>query len=93
MRLQDPSVINASIVSATQGNYGNFHLTEKTKGNRLSISPFMPLYWFFDLAAVAERNLFLRELRRSETRLEAVTALAHCRQLISPRPASRIPLT
>jgi hypothetical protein len=91
-RSQDPSIINASIISAAQGKHGDFHLTEKTKGNRLYISPLMPLYWFFDLPAVAERNLFLRELRRSDTRLEAMTALAHCRQLIPSRPATRIPL-
>ncbi len=43
-RFQDPSVINSSIISAVQGHYGDYHLTEKNKGSRLWISPLMPLY-------------------------------------------------
>jgi hypothetical protein len=89
---QDPSVINASIVSAVQGNYGNYHLTDKTKGSRLWISPFMPLYWFFDLPAVAARCLLLPELRRSRSNAEALAALVRCRNILPQRPAARIPL-
>jgi len=36
---QEPSVINSSVISAVQGKYGNFHLTSKTNGSHLSISP------------------------------------------------------
>ena len=89
---QDPSVINASIVSAIQGNFGDFHLTEKTRGSRLWISPLMPIYWLFDLAAVAERNLFLPSLRRSTTFREALQAITECRGFLPSRPPSRIPL-
>lgn len=49
----DPSVINSSIISAVRGNYGDYHLTEKTKGSNLWISPLMPLYWFFDFDVIA----------------------------------------
>nr|CAA9292206.1 hypothetical protein AVDCRST_MAG63-4454 [uncultured Armatimonadetes bacterium] len=91
-RAQDPSVINASIVSAVEGNYGNFHLTEKTKNSRLWISPLMPIYWFFDLPAVAARNLFLPELGQSRTFGEAFQAVADCRARFPERPPSRIPL-
>jgi hypothetical protein len=55
----DPSVINASIISATRGHFGDFHLTEKTKNSTLWISPLMSLYWFFDFDVVVRRNLFL----------------------------------
>lgn len=91
-RLQEPSVINTSIVSAVQGEYGDFHATEKTKGSRLWISPLMPLYWFFDAQAVADRNLFLPELRHSQTRVEAMAAIAACRNRMPLRKAYRIPL-
>jgi hypothetical protein len=64
---QDPSVVNASIVSAVQGHFGDFHLTEKTHGSRLWISPLMPIYWFFDLRAVAESNTFVPALRTTES--------------------------
>jgi len=92
-RLQDPSVINASLISAVQGQYGNFHLTEKTKGSRLWISPLMPIYWFFDLPGVAERNLFLDDLRSTGTFSEALRATLMARARIRVRDAVRIPLT
>ncbi|MGQ0604904.1 MAG: DUF1152 domain-containing protein, partial [Anaerolineales bacterium] len=66
-RFHDPSVINSSLISAVQGQYGDYHLTEKTKGSRLWISPLMTLYWFFDLAAVARQNYFLPQLRGTHT--------------------------
>src|SRR6266568_8701488 len=68
---QPPSVINASVVSAVQGHFGDFHLTEKTRGSRLWISPLMPIYWFFELQAVVERNLFLADIRGADTFMEA----------------------
>jgi hypothetical protein len=90
---QDPSVINASIISAVQGRYGNYHLTEKTSGSRLWISPLMPLYWFFDLPAVADRNLFLPAIGSTETFHEAMRAFFSARSALTVRPPTRIPLT
>jgi hypothetical protein len=92
-RGQDPSVINASVVSAVRGHYGDFHLTEKTRGSRLWISPLMPIYWFFDLAAVAERNLFLPRIRHSESFRESLQAVAEIRQFVPTRKAAHIPLS
>ena len=43
---QDASVINSSIISSAQGYYGNYHLTQKTEGSLLWISPLMPIYCF-----------------------------------------------
>src|SRR5919108_783534 len=59
---QDPSVINSSIVSAVRGNYGDYHLTEKTKRSHLWISPLMPIYWFFDFDYVVKQNTLLPEI-------------------------------
>ena len=73
---QDPSVINSSIISAVQGHFGDYHLTEKTRGSSLSISPLMSLYWFFDLAAVCARNLFLGRLGETETFIDALRVYA-----------------
>ncbi len=89
---QDPSVINSSIVSAVQGHYGNYHLTEKTKGSRLWISPLMPLYWFFDLATVAQHNLYLAQFRNTDTFMDAVRAHMQYAGLVPKRPSERIPL-
>jgi hypothetical protein len=90
--LQPPSVINASVISAVQGNFGDFHLTEKTRGSRLWISPLMPIYWFFDFQAVVERNLFLADIRGADTFMEAAFAMLESRRRKSIRTATRIPL-
>jgi hypothetical protein len=71
---QDPSVINSSIISAVQGHYGNYHLTHKTRGSKLDISALMSIYWMFDLAAVAKRNLLVRDLRWTDSFNDAMRA-------------------
>ena len=89
---QDPSVINASVVSAVQGHFGDYHLTEKTRGSRLWISPLMALYWFFDLLTVAQHNLLLAALLTTTTPGEAVQATFALRRRVRPRMATRVPL-
>lgn len=91
-KLQDPSVINASLVSAVRGHFGNYHLTEKTEGSRLWISPLMPLYWFFTVQGVAERNLFLSALDETTTFHEAMREVLLMRRRMRIRPHSQIPL-
>lgn len=83
---QSPSVINASVVSAVNGRFGDFHLTEKTRGSRLWISPLMPMYWFFDVQAVANRNLFLSTLLGTNTYDEAVRVFTTWVQSRKQRP-------
>ncbi|MFP4439102.1 MAG: DUF1152 domain-containing protein [Chloroflexaceae bacterium] len=90
--VQDPSVINASIISAVRGEYGNYHLTPKTHGSRLWISPLMPLYWFFDFPVVAARHTVLPAVMDSVTFLDAIRAAMTVRQTLPIRPANRIPL-
>lgn len=89
----DTSVINASILSAVQGHYGNYHLTPKTRGSRLWISPLMSVYWFFALDQVAERNLLVECLTDTETFQEAIRVVLSARQLLKIRSHTSIPLT
>lgn len=90
---QDPSVINSSSISAVQGQYGDFHLTPKTRGSRLWISPPMALYWFFDLALVAQQNLWISEAGHTETFYDAAGLfLRYSRVAISPRERPQRPL-
>ena len=90
---QDPSVINASVVSAVQGHFGDYHLTKKTAGSRLWISPLMSLYWFFDLAAVAKRSLIYGQIQFTHSTRDAFMALAEARQFLDVRRYTKIPLT
>jgi hypothetical protein len=64
----ESSVINSSIISAVQGNFGDYHMTDKTSGSTLKISPLMPIYWFFDFEGVAKRNLLVEDVEFQWTR-------------------------
>ncbi len=89
---QQPSVINASVVSAARGNYGDYHLTERTRGSELWISPLMNLYWFFLVEAVAAQNLFLTELKTTRTMGDAFGATYEARERMELRKAMPIRL-
>jgi hypothetical protein len=89
---QDSSVINSSIVSAVQGHYGDYHLTKKTRGSRLWISPLMALYWFFDLSIVADQNDFLDELAETDTFMQGVMAYMAYLRRIERRAVTKVPL-
>jgi hypothetical protein len=90
---QQPSVINASIVSSVRGHFGDYHATERTKGSKLWISPLMSLYWFFDLHTVAKQNLFLEPLRETITDQDVAAVIYDARDSLILRPAKPIPLS
>lgn len=90
---QDASVINSSIISAVRGEFGNHHLTDKTAGSTLWISPLMPIYWFFDLPAVARRSLLYSALRYTDTAQDAWRAMMQFRRTTGIRRPTRIPLS
>lgn len=90
--LQDTSVISSSIISSVRGEYGNYHLTERTQGSQLWISPLMSLCWFFDFPIVAAQNLAIPAIRASSTFHEAIRAAMELRRRVSLRRARMIPL-
>ncbi len=89
---QDASVINSSVVSAVRGEFGNYHLTEKTRGSVLQISPLMTLYWFFDLATIADRSLIYEEIVDTDTVYDGFTAIARFLRQMPRRHARRLNL-
>lgn len=89
---QDPSVINSSIVSAARGNYGDYHLTEKTRNSHLWISPLMPVYWFFDFDCVVKQNMLLPEIEGTMLFRDALYKVIAKAEKISRRKEARIPL-
>jgi hypothetical protein len=89
---QDPSVINSSIVSAVRGHYGNYHLTEKTKNSRLWISPFMPIYWFFNFDSVVKQSMLLPEIEGTNLFRDALYKVIGKAERISRRKETKIPL-
>ena len=89
---QDPSVINSSIVSAVRGNYGDYHLTEKTKRGHLWISPLMSIYWFFDFDCVVKQNMLLPEIEGTMLFRDALYKVIAKAERMPRRSASKIPL-
>ncbi|MBD2295407.1 DUF1152 domain-containing protein [Anabaena sphaerica FACHB-251] len=89
---QEPSIINSSIISAVQGHFGDYHLTYRTKGSQLWISPLMSIYWFFELSTIVEQHLFLSELFLTETVADVIQVMLKVMQTRPRRIADKIPL-
>ena len=62
-----PSIVSSSILSAVEGQFGDFHATQRTRGSELFINPLMSLYWCFQLDPVAARLLYGDELYQTQT--------------------------
>jgi hypothetical protein len=65
-----PSIVSSSIIDGIAGEFGNFHRTKRTEGSKLFINPLMGLYWGFELAGVAKRNLYLDRIQNTRTKQE-----------------------
>lgn len=87
-----PSIVNTSILSAVEGRFGNYHANYRTDGSELFINPLMSLYWGFDAAAVAERNLYLDLLATTETIPDVWKTLATFRAGVAPREWVSLPM-
>ena len=88
-----PSVICSSVISAIDGHYGDHHATERTHGSELWINPLMSLVWCFRLAAVADRCLYLDEVKQTEYLSDIATVIHKKRLAIGRvRPWRSIPV-
>lgn len=61
------SIVSNSIVSALEGNYGNFHNTNRTNGSELWINPLMTIYWSFDLRKLMKKNKYYDLIKNTNT--------------------------
>ena len=84
------SIVNGSILSATEGVFGDVHSTSRTRGSELFINPLMSLYWGFDLDKVAERNLYLPALRDKYSRNETSLAIEEFHDSLSEHRKPRL---
>jgi hypothetical protein len=73
------SIVANSIASSIQGHFGDHHRTDRTRKSRLWINPLMPLYWAFRLSAVAERNLYLKDLGGTQSMAAVVQCISEFR--------------
>ena len=91
---ESPSVISASILSAIDGQFGDYHATYRTMGSKLFINSLMTLYWCFTVEQVARRNLYLDKIRDTETYRDLATAIKqfHASQKDNLRPWVNLPM-
>jgi hypothetical protein len=87
-----PSIVNASIVSAVEGAFGDQHTVERTRGSELFINPLMGLYWAFDLEAVARRVLYLAALEGTHDVWDVERVIEAFRAEARTRPRTAIPV-
>lgn len=85
------SIVNGSIVSALEGQFGNFQRTARTGKSELFINPLMAMYWHFDLRAVAERSLYLASLEGTDTIFEVQLRIEAFQHSVTSRPRTTIP--
>lgn len=89
---QQPSIVNTSIIAAGAGKFGDVHSTSRTEGSRLFINPLMALYWAFRLENVARHNLYLSQIRNTETMEQVALTIEKFRgSILSIRPWTSIP--
>jgi hypothetical protein len=72
----NPSIVSASILSALEGEYGDHHRTARTRSSTLWINPLMTFYWCFQLGPVADRILYLDDIKTTRNRWDVIQAIA-----------------
>jgi len=89
---QQPSIVNTSIIAAVAGSFGDIHPTKRTEGSLLFLNPLMGLYWSFRLEGVVRQNLYLDQIRNTDTAGEVALAIETFRDsLPRTRPWTTIP--
>lgn len=86
------SIVTNSVASAMQGEFGDLHFTQRTKGCTQFVNPLMSLYWFFRLEGVATQVRFANEIQHSQTMKEVADAFQRYRILHTRRIPKAIPL-
>jgi len=72
-----PSIVNGQIAAALAGRHGDVRFTTRTSDSVLFVNPLMAIYFTFDLAGLAARNLYLDRIentvgiRQVASRIEA----------------------
>jgi len=79
------SIVSNSIVSAAAGNYGNYHVINRTAGSELWINPLMTIYWCFDLRSVITKNKYYHLVKDSNSMGQLNTALSEYRRALDEK--------
>lgn len=69
------SIVVSSILSALDGQFGDYHATARTEGSELFINPLMCIYWFFEISSLSKSIIYMDALRRAEDLVESRTII------------------
>ena len=86
------SIVNLSILSAIEGDFGDVHRTKRTSNSELFINPLMSLCWGFELEAIARGCLYLPDILETQTALDVVLRIEAFRERITIRPRRPMPV-
>lgn len=86
---QDISIVNSSILAALAGRYGDVHATDRTRGSAMWINPLMPIYWGFELDAVARRIQYIDTMRSTTTWDEVRAVIRNHHEATAPSRRTR----
>ena len=86
------SIVANSVSSAIQGEFGDYHVSSRTRGSEQFINPLMGLLWFFRLQGIAGRIAFTRYVENSETMNEVAKGFQLYRASTARRAPGKIPL-
>ncbi|WP_211214796.1 DUF1152 domain-containing protein [Deinococcus aquatilis] len=86
------SIVNSSILSAVDGQYGDYHATGRTHGSELWINPLMAQYWCYELGPVARRLQYREALMDTLTMSEVDQVIRTHRESVNIRPHHALPL-
>jgi hypothetical protein len=86
------SIVNSSVASAIEHEFGDHHRTERTRGSVLWINPLMALYFAFELGAVADRVLDLDQLMQTQTMFEIAARIEAFRHHVEIKPREPMPV-
>jgi hypothetical protein len=87
-----PSIVNLSILSAIEGEFGDVHSTDRTLGSELFINPLMSMVFAFELAALAKRVRYLEQVEHTQTIFDISRVLESVYRAGGSRPRRSIPL-
>lgn len=86
------SIVTNSVACALQGEFGDHHVSGRTKDSELFINPLMGLQWTFDLAGVVARMQFASNFESTETMDEIAQRLQLFKLMTKKRIRKPIPL-
>lgn len=82
----------SSITAAMKGRFGYQDLTAKTADSKVWVSPLTLLYWFFNLASIAEVKPFRRKALETETVQDMADVIQSTREGSQVLPRADIPI-